>query len=100
MLGDTSEGVVTKQADINDAERRSSTWATMPATSKGPALSANEEQSRRIRAWELHGLAPPTQVGAQRRDVYGNVLKVEQRVHSHSLPQATTAETHHLWLTK
>ena len=75
MFDDTSKEVVIKQADMNDAERRSSTWATMPATSKGPALCANEEQSRRIRAWEVHGLAPPTPVGAQRRDVYGNVIK-------------------------
>ena len=49
-----------------DAQRRNSTWVGMPCVPTGEVTP-----EARARAWERHGLKPPTNFGGPRRDVYG-----------------------------
>ena len=54
------------QVNAADAQRRDSTWVGMPCVPTGEVTP-----EARARAWERHGLKPPTNFGGPRRDVYG-----------------------------
>ena len=54
------------QVNAADAQRRDSTWVGMPCVPTGEVTP-----KVRARAWERHGLKPPTNFGGPRRDVYG-----------------------------
>ena len=52
-----------------DARRRNAVCVGVPCT---PTCEITPEA--RARAWTNHGLEPPTSLGGQRRDAYGNVI--------------------------
>ena len=52
-----------------DARRRNAVWVGVPCT---PTCEITPEA--RARAWTNYGLEPPTSLGGQRRDAYGNVI--------------------------
>ena len=62
--------VIIAHVNAIDAQVRNSTWVGMPCVGPAPSVITPEA---RAAAWVRHGLTPPI-LGAQRRDVYGNLL--------------------------
>jgi hypothetical protein len=62
--------VIIAHVNAIDAQVQNSTWVGIPSVGPAPSVITPEA---RAAAWARHGLTPPI-IGAQRRDVYGNLL--------------------------